>query len=125
MYTYQDSLPAVVSHVAKKNSLRYVYQESIIRVRIAYKKLMTKLTFPQIESFPYHSYKLLIIPLVLTQKVADSVQPVPRYDNFEMYSPRVSFLRLFLFSQPCSHDYKVAKALITITYYLKTLKNCA
>ena len=58
----------VVSRVAKKNSLRHVYQECIIRVGIAYKKRMTKLTFPQLESFPYRSYKLLIVPAVHNPK---------------------------------------------------------
>ena len=73
---------------------------------------MAKLTFTQLESFPY---QLQIVQLVHNpRKVADSVQPVSRYDYFKMYSPQ--FFSLF-----CN---LVSKGAL-ITYLLpETYTNC-
>ena len=77
-------------------------------------KWITKLTFPQLKSFPYLSYQLLIVPLVHNSKVAGSVKPVPRSNYFEMYSWH--FFPSSIFLQPCG---QAVMTLITIIYYLK------
>ena len=77
----------IVSHVAK-NSLRDAYQEFIMHVGIAYKKWIAKLTFPQLKTFPYHSYKFLIVPLVHNPKSSQIRVTTPKIWLFEMYSWR-------------------------------------